>query len=182
MCCVRNKHTCAKIIQQDSKKYDSVYIELKTSKLNKLTIGTVYRPLKPQAAEDAALFEEIQTITQNEKSVIIGDLNCSNMNWITMNGDEEGDRLLEMLEDVLLTRLVTQPKRENNLLDQLLVSDPDLTRACQVDEKSSGCNHHLIRLKIRTKHELTENRTKIPDLTRANFNIARDLLRQLGNS
>ncbi len=45
-----------KIKKQDSDKYDSVYVELQTSKRNKLTTGTVYRPPKQQAADDAALY------------------------------------------------------------------------------------------------------------------------------
>ncbi len=67
---------------------------------------------------------------------------------------------------------------ENNLLDLVLVSDSDLTRECQVGDKLDGCDHHLIRLKIRTDHELTENTFKIPDYKRANFNLARELLTQ----
>ncbi len=45
----------------------------------------------------------------------------------------------------------------------------DLTLECQVSEKLSGCDHHLIHLTIRTDHELTENRFKIPNYRRANF-------------
>ncbi len=44
-----------------------------TSRHNKLTIGTVYRPPKQQAADDAALYEDIQTITQKKQSVVMGD-------------------------------------------------------------------------------------------------------------
>ncbi len=95
-----------------------------------------------------------------------------------MHGDQESNRLLEMLEDNFLTQIVTQPTRENNLLDVVLVSDSDLTRECQVGEKLDGCDHHLIRLKIRTDHELTQNASKIPDYKRANFNLARELLTQ----
>ncbi len=42
--------------------YDSVYIELQTSKRNKLKIGTVYIPPKQQAANEAALYEEIHAL------------------------------------------------------------------------------------------------------------------------
>ncbi len=78
------------ISKQDSEKYDTVYIVVATSRHNKLTIGTVYRPPKQQAADDAALYAEIQTITQNKQSVIIGDFNCPNIDWTTLNGDQEG--------------------------------------------------------------------------------------------
>ncbi len=89
-----------------------------------------------------------------------------------MHGNREGNKLLKMLEDTFLTQIVTEPTRENNLLDLVLVSDSGLTRECQVGEKLDGCDHHLIRLKIRTDHELTINPSKIPDNKRANFNLA----------
>ncbi len=69
---------------------------METSRHNKLTIGTVYRPPKQKATDNAALYEEIQTITQNKQSVIIGDFNCPNIDWATMNGHQEANRLLEM--------------------------------------------------------------------------------------
>ncbi len=146
ICYVKNKYPAVKITKDDSEKYDIVYVELETSKHNKITIGTAYRPPKQQTADDAALYEEIHTITQNKQSVIIGDFNCSNIDWATMHGDREGNRLLEMLEDTFLTQIVTQPRRENNFLDLVLVSDTDLTHECQVGEKLEGCDHHFIRV------------------------------------
>ncbi len=56
------------ISKQDSEKYDTVYIEAATSRHNKLTIGTVYRPSKQQAADDAALYEEIQAMTKKKSN------------------------------------------------------------------------------------------------------------------
>ncbi len=88
-------------------------MELETSKRNKLTIGTVYRPPKQLAADDAALYEEIHAMTQNKQSVIIGNFNCLKINWNTMNGDQVGNRLLEMLENTFITQIITQPKRLN---------------------------------------------------------------------
>ncbi len=115
-------------------------------------------------------------MTQNNQSVIIGDFNCPNIDWTTLSGDQEGNTLLEMLEDAFLTQIVTQPTRENNLLDMILVSDSDLASKCKVGEKLNGCDHHLIRLTIRTGQELIENKSRIPDYRRANFSLARDLL------
>ncbi len=56
------------------------------------------------------------------------------------------------------------------------MSDSDVTRECQVSEKLSGCDHHLIRLKIGTDHELPENPSKISDYKKANFNFVREPL------
>ncbi len=108
ICYVKNTLPAMKIKKkQDSDKYDSVYVELQTSKRNKLTIGTVYRPPKQQAADDAALYEEIQAMTQNKQSVIIGDFSCPKINWSNMTGDQEGNRLLEMLEDTFMTQIIS---------------------------------------------------------------------------
>ncbi len=56
--------------------------------------------------------------------------------------------------------------------------DSDLTHECQVSKTLNGCDHHLIRLKIKRSHELIENKSKIPDYRRANFDLARDMLTQ----
>ncbi len=153
-----------------------VYIEVATSRHNKLTIGTVYRPPKQQVTDDAALYAEIQAMTQNKQSVIIGDFYCFNIDWTTLNGDRKGKRLLEMLEDAFQTQIVTQPTREINFLDLVLVSDSDLAFECHVGEKLCGCDHYLIRLTIRTGHELTENKFRIPDYRKTIFYLARELL------
>ncbi len=118
------------ISKQDSEIYDTVSVEVSISKPNKLTIGTIYRPPKQEAADDTVLYAEIQAMTQNKQSVIIGEFNCPNIDWTTLSGDQEGNRLLEMLEDAFLTQIVTQQTRENNLLDLILVSDSDLSRGC----------------------------------------------------
>ncbi len=83
------------VSKQDTEKYDTVYIYLATSRHNKLTIGTVDRPPKQQAADDTALYAEIQAMTQNKQSVINGNFNCPNIDWTTLSGDQGGNRLLE---------------------------------------------------------------------------------------
>ncbi len=97
-----------KISKQDSIKYDTVYIDVSTRVHNKFTIRTVYRPLKQQAADESALYEEIQAITQSKQSIIIGDFNCPNIGCTLMNGDQKGNRLLEVLEDAFVTHNITR--------------------------------------------------------------------------
>ncbi len=92
------------------------------------SLATVYRPPKQQAADDIALYEELHSLTQSKEAIIIGDFNCPNIDWRQLTGDQEGNRLIEMVEDLFLTQVVTQPTRENNLLDLVLISDPDLSR------------------------------------------------------
>ncbi len=81
-----------------------------------------------------------------------------------------------MVEDSFLTQVITQPTRENIILDLQLVSDPDLIRNCEVGEKLNGCDHHIIRFNVSVQHKLVENPTLMPDYRKANFNLARELL------
>ncbi len=102
----QEKLPCMKVFKQDLEKYDSACFEVATNKHNKLMTGTVCKPPKQQAADDATLNGEIQAITQNNQSVIIGDFNCPNIDGTSMNGDQEGNRLLEMLEDAFLAQML----------------------------------------------------------------------------
>ncbi len=77
-----------------------------------------------------------------------------------------------------MTKIISQPTCENNFLDLVFVTDLNLVREGKVDEILSGCDHHLIRFSIRGEHELIENVSKIPDYSKANFSLARELLPQ----
>ncbi len=76
----------------------------------------MYKSLELKAADDTALYEDINSITQNKEAVILGDFNCPNVDWIIMHEDQEGNRIIEMVEDALHTKTVNQPTRENNIL------------------------------------------------------------------
>ncbi len=117
-------------------------------------------------------------MTHNKQSVIVGDFNCPNTNWSTIYGGLERNRRLETLEDTLMTQMITKPTRKSNILDLVLVSDPDLLREGRVGKKLNGCDHHLTRFSLRTDQEHLENATKIPNYRKANFSLARELLLQ----
>ncbi len=139
-----------------------------------LIFHTVYRPPKLQAADETALYEEINTITRNKEAVIIGGFNCPNVDWNLMHGDQEGNTLVEMIEDAFLTQIVNQRTKENNILDLILVTDLDVIRNCDVGEKLSGCDHHLIRLNVITEYNLTENMSAVPGYIRKRISITHE--------
>ncbi len=58
--------------------------------------------------DDTALYEEIKSVIQNKQALIIGDFNCPSIDWTSMNGDRQGNRLIEMVEDAFLIQTVTQ--------------------------------------------------------------------------
>ncbi len=88
-----------------------------TANNKKLTIGTIYRTPKQQAANDTDLYEELYSLTQSKEAIIIGDFNIPNIDWGQLTGDQEGNRLVEMVKNSFLTQGVTQLTIENDLLD-----------------------------------------------------------------
>lgn len=81
-------------------------------KKNRITIATIYRPLKLQAPDDTFLYEEIKSNMQNEQAIVIGDFDCLNIDWIARNGNHEGDRLIEMVENSFLKYCYSADRRE----------------------------------------------------------------------
>ncbi len=63
ICYVKSTLEAIKIDKQDAENYDSVYVEI-THNNKKLVLATVYRPPKLQAADDIALYNEIQSLIQ----------------------------------------------------------------------------------------------------------------------
>ncbi len=121
ICYVRNTLNALKIEKQNAEKYDTVYVELSTKK-TKIMLAIIYRPPKLQAADDNSLYDEIKSVIRNKQTVIIGDFNCPNIDWATMNGDQQGNRLIEMVEDLFLTQTVTQSTRGDTILNLVLTS------------------------------------------------------------
>lgn len=80
-------------------------------------------------------------------------------------------RRFEIVEGTFLTQIVNQTSRENNILDLTTVTDPDHLRNCEV----SGCDHHMIRIIIRTEHNLTNHMSTVSDYRKAKFNSEREL-------
>ncbi len=159
---IRSTLASIKTDKQDAENYDSVYVEISHNN-NKLILATVYRPPKLQAVDDTALYNEIQCHIQGKNAIVIGNFNCANVDWHLLIGDQEGSRLINMIEDSFLTQVVTQPSRENNILDLVLVSDPDLVRDCEVGKKLGGSDHNIIRFNICVQHKLDNNPTLIPN-------------------
>ncbi len=133
ICYVKSTLAPIKVAKQDAENYDSVCVEI-TQNNKKLILATVYRPPKLQAADNTALHNKIQSLIQGKNAIVIGVFNCVNIDWRLLIWDQEGSRLINVVLNSFLTQVVTQPKRENNILDLVLVSDPDLVRIVKLEK------------------------------------------------
>ncbi len=159
--------SCTQIDKQDAENCDSIYKEI-THNNKKLILSTVYRAPKLQADNDTALYNEIQSLIQGKNAMVIGDFNCGNVDWRLLIGEQEGST--DTVMDSFFMQVVTQPTRENNFLDLVLVSD--LIRDCEVAQKLSGCDHHIICFTACVQHKLADNSTLIPNYWKVNFKLS----------
>lgn len=75
-----------------------------------------------------------------------------------MTLDQDGSRLIEIVEDTFLTEPVTLLMRGYNLL-----SLPNVICACEVWEKEIGCDPHLFPFNITIQCKLIDYMSLIPD-------------------
>ncbi len=81
-----------KVSKIDVEPYDSIYVEIKKNN-RKYILGVVYRPPKLSEENDMALYNEIKSVIKDKNTVICGDFNNPSVNWSTLTGNREGQRL-----------------------------------------------------------------------------------------
>ena len=155
--------------------YDSLYIETAVRN-RKYVIGVIYRPPKQNEDNDKALYKEIKDLIKNKNAVICGDFNNPSVNWSTLSGDREGQRLVDFSEEAFLHQAVDTPTRGNNILDLVFTNGSDLIDSCEVGEPLASSDHNIIRIKLNLQIKTRDNTLLIPNYRRANFeNMRREL-------
>ncbi len=74
-----------------------------------------YRPPKLSEENDMALYNEIKSVIKDKNAVICGDFNNLSVNWSTLTGNREGQRLIDLVEDAFLWQSVQKPTRGSNI-------------------------------------------------------------------
>ncbi len=77
--------------------------------------------------------------------------------------------MLEFIDDNFLSQLVTEPTREDNILDLVIASQEHLIKNIIVGEHVSSCNHKVVRAEINTANNIVENKIFLPNFRRGNF-------------
>jgi len=140
------KHVCVKVNAGD--------LEIK--------ISVTYRPLGQTHEHDTEMYRILRQTLRNSASLILGDFILPHIDWQTLSGVEsESHRMLEFLE--VLSQLVSEPTRENNILDLVIASQDNLMNNVPVGEHLFSCDHILVRADIKTMINVLENKTLVPN-------------------
>ena len=165
---VRDTITATEINRSSSPSYEAVYVKLKVNKKH-IIAATIYRPPKTTLENDIILYNELETIIKNKASIIFGDFNLPRINWKKLSSDNEGSRLLKLVNKLYLCQFVREPTLDNNVLDIVLTSDPDLINACEVGETLGNADHKIVRCEINCEVNIKENTLLVPNFNTGNI-------------
>ncbi len=87
--------------------------------------------------------------------------------------------MLEFLEDKFLSQLVSEPTRENSILDIVIASQDHLINNVIAGEHLGSCDHKIIRPQNNMTTNVIENRIIVPNFRRGNFEPLRSVLLHL---
>lgn len=122
-----------------------------------LVIFIVYRPPKTQCHLFNDVIKKIKEILNNPPSkhtdfIIAGDFNFPGILWPnatihTSNAEDkvQGNDLINMVNDHLLTQIVDKPTRESNILDLIFSNNPDMVHSIE-NFRTAISDHNMIKI------------------------------------
>ena len=133
----------------------SIFCKIKTSKKDSFTLGVVYRSPSSSKDDNAAFVHLLdQSLNKfqapNEKLLLVGDLNCPDINWsnVTCNKSPENfqSQILDKTQQYYLTQFTEKPthhrpKQNSTLIDLVFSNIPDFVSSV-VHHDPFGKSHH----------------------------------------
>ena len=114
-----------------------------------IVIGSCYRP---EVNENIIVDRICTSINSVDTSncLLLGDFNFRQINWNKMEASSGlTEKFLNTIQDNLLTQIVDEPTRGNNILDLAFVSDPSFVEDCRIDEPFGMSDHKSVVLSVR---------------------------------
>ena len=143
------KHSLNPILICDDIEAELCFISITPIPNVTVIIGVCYRPEKDEVSILQKICDGINRI-DTTNCILVGDFNFRQINWETLEASSPlANKFLDCVMDNCLSQVVDQPTRHLNLLDLVLVGDPDMVDSCQVKEPFSRSDHNTVWLTMR---------------------------------
>ena len=132
---VRNDYICSEQPQFQTD-CELIWVKLEVKGTHPLFIGAFYRPNEEDLTSILELTRSLEDVQKHAKGNIclLGDFNFPNLTWpdnqpllkpdFSLNTVYE--KFLDLIEDFNFVQMVTEPTRQNNILDLFLCTNPTL--------------------------------------------------------
>lgn len=144
-----------------------------TSSCTKTIIGVCYRPPNYTGMfchELHSLLLEINERYLRSHVLVYGDFNFPNIDWfsLTTSGSSEARDFLDLCLNHNFTQVVDKPTREDNILDLILTTSPDLVTS--ISQSKGFSDHNLLTVELSLPiHYRNPSSKMIKDYSKANF-------------
>lgn len=173
---VKNSVNFVQIFPHNSNDYtNSIWIEVVNNNGKKTVIGVVYRSPNSPITNNERLENCIHELSHRDL-VIMGDFNYPDIDWSNLSAGCDGYKFLNIVMDNFLHQHVHFPTRENNILDLLLTSDPNVVNSIECIGKLGSSDHIHLLTELNLTSDIVENSEEIPDWKRANREGLREYL------
>ncbi|KAK4814312.1 LOW QUALITY PROTEIN: hypothetical protein QYF61_014826 [Mycteria americana] len=175
--CVRECFDCLELNDSDDR-VECLWVRLR-GKANKadITVGFCYRPPNPDEEADEIFYKQLGEASRSLALVLVGDFNLPDVCWQYNTAErKQSRRFLEYVEDDFLTQLVSEPTREGNSLDLLIVNREGLVGDVMVGGCLGHSDHKMREFLILGEVRRGVSRTATLDFRRANFGLFRRLV------
>ena len=120
---------------------------------------------------------------QNREIIILGDTNLLNIDWVNhFLKDTKGTVILELCLQLNLTQWVTEPTRDDNILDIVLSSSTNINQHVQILPPPSNCNHNAVHFLLQNDQSPRHNKSSfisLPVFSRADYDSIRLVLQSI---
>src|SRR5215469_11975224 len=125
------------------------------------------------------LFSLVNSVSR-ERTLIIGDFNFPNIQWIDEAKLDECNKFVKCINDNFLHQKVHDATRGENVLDLILVTDESMIREVNVGERFGTSDHNVMRFELISSAETEEtNLRKTYDYFKADYDLVREELSEI---
>ena len=144
---------CLNRTSPNPSEFEAVFCKLisATKSGRSIDLGCIYRPPGANRNSTQSLIDFLDsslslTTDSNAASVICGDFNYRNINWdkLTSTRDQNQHEFLDFTINKGLSQVVNFPTRNENLLDLIFISEPDLVQCPSEGMPIYNCDHKTV--------------------------------------
>ena len=183
---VSNKYIASSLPELDTN-CELIWINLQCKGARPLYICTFYRPPKSDFEVLEALGKSLGDLNQHKSLpniVLAGDFNLPDILWESSSINTNriyssglSYHMMDIANDNYLTQLVTEPTRDDNILDLIFTTTPDLIDSVQVRPGMSDHYAVTAEINMRAKYNLQKPRS-VYLYKRANWDKIKDDLHE----
>ena len=125
---------------------EQIWCKLNVNGNNDLLVGVCYNSRNDNLfPNNDALIQELIREVSTQHILLMGDFNYGGINWHSFQASEaSSQQFLDCLEDCFLTQHVTEPTREDSVLDLVITDEPGMIDSVNVYGQFSTSDYNVL--------------------------------------